>query len=66
MGTAHLFIVNPLESVKKEDNEGWLDNLLSTHPPLRRRIERLRAMAGAAAAAGAPFSGSGSGLIQAA
>jgi len=50
MGTAHLFIINPLESVKKEDNEGWLANLLSTHPPLRRRIERLRALAGAAAA----------------
>src|SRR5271169_1396851 len=33
-GTAHLFIVNPLEGVKKEDKEGWLDNLLSTHPPL--------------------------------
>jgi heat shock protein HtpX len=50
MGTAHLFIINPLEGVKKEDNEGWLANLLSTHPPLRRRIERLRAMAGGAAA----------------
>jgi heat shock protein HtpX len=50
MGTAHLFIINPLEGVKKDDNEGWLANLLSTHPPLRRRIERLRAMAGGAAA----------------
>lgn len=48
-GTAHLFIINPLEGAHKEDNEGWLDNLLSTHPPLRRRIERLRAMGGGAA-----------------
>jgi heat shock protein HtpX len=50
MGTAHLFIINPLKGVK-DDKEGWLDNLLSTHPPLRRRIERLRAMAGGAAVA---------------
>ena len=57
-GTAHLFIINPLEGVKKEDKEGWLDNLLSTHPPLRRRIERLRAMGGAAAPA-APASTAG-------
>lgn len=47
-GTAHLFIINPLEGVKKEDKEGWLDNLLSTHPPLRARIERLREMGGGA------------------
>ncbi|HXR37397.1 MAG TPA: M48 family metallopeptidase [Candidatus Binataceae bacterium] len=60
MGTAHLFIINPLESVKKEDNEGWLANLLSTHPPLRRRIERLRAMAGAAAAPAPAAATSGS------
>ncbi|HEY6394642.1 MAG TPA: M48 family metallopeptidase [Candidatus Binataceae bacterium] len=52
-GTAHLFIVNPREGVR-EDNEGLLDNLLSTHPPLNRRIERLRAMLGAP---GAPVSG---------
>ena len=44
-GTAHLFIVNPLQGAA-QDNEGWLDNLLSTHPPLNRRIERLRALAG--------------------
>jgi heat shock protein HtpX len=43
--TAHLFIVNPLESAE-DDGEGFFDNLLSTHPPLRRRIERLRALAG--------------------
>jgi heat shock protein HtpX len=40
-GTAHLFIVNPLESAGN-DGEGFLDNLLSTHPPLARRIQRLR------------------------
>jgi heat shock protein HtpX len=48
-GTAHLFIVNPREGLK-DDDEGFFDNLLSTHPPLAKRIERLRAMAGAAAA----------------
>ena len=42
-GTAHLFIVNPLEGAR-EDDEGFFANLLSTHPPLSRRIERLRAM----------------------
>jgi heat shock protein HtpX len=52
-GTAHLFIINPLEGVKKDDNEGWVANLLSTHPPLRRRIERLRAMGGGAPASAA-------------
>ncbi len=49
-GTAHLFIVNPREGVR-EDKEGFFDNLLLTHPPLSRRIERLRAMLGAAGAA---------------
>ncbi|MGC1343311.1 MAG: M48 family metallopeptidase [Candidatus Binataceae bacterium] len=48
-GTAHLFIVNPREGLK-DDDEGFFDNLLSTHPPLNKRIERLRAMAGASAA----------------
>jgi Zn-dependent protease with chaperone function len=42
----------------KDDKEGWLDNLLSTHPPLRRRIERLRAMAGGSAAATSPSAAS--------
>jgi heat shock protein HtpX len=51
-GTAHLFIVNPREGLT-DDKEGFFDNLLSTHPPLAKRIERLRAMAGASAAAGA-------------
>ncbi len=44
-GIAHLFIVNPLEGAV-EDGEGFFDNLLSSHPPLRRRIERLRALVG--------------------
>jgi Zn-dependent protease with chaperone function len=38
-----MFIVNPLQGAR-EDNEGFLANLLSTHPPLGRRIERLRAL----------------------
>src|SRR5579875_2910106 len=42
-GTAHLFIVNPLEGAR-DDDEGFLDNLLSTHPPLSRRIARLQAL----------------------
>lgn len=35
--TAHLFIVNPLSG-------NMIMNLFSTHPPLEKRIERLRAM----------------------
>ena len=46
-GVAHLFIVNPLEGAQ-EDDEGFLDNLLSTHPPLSRRIARLHALLGEA------------------
>ncbi len=42
-GTAHLFIVSPLEGAR-QDNESFLDNLLSTHPPLSRRIARLQAL----------------------
>lgn len=49
-GIAHLFIVSPLEGAR-EDDEGFFDNLLSTHPPLSRRIARLRALAGAGGAA---------------
>jgi heat shock protein HtpX len=49
-GTAHLFIVNPL-AANADDDGGFLANLLSTHPPLRKRIERLQAMVGAPAAA---------------
>jgi heat shock protein HtpX len=49
-GTAHLFIVNPREGAR-EDDERFFDNLLATHPPLNRRIERLQAMLGASGAA---------------
>jgi heat shock protein HtpX len=42
-GTAHLFIVNPL-AADADDEGGFFANLLSTHPPLRKRIERLQAM----------------------
>jgi heat shock protein HtpX len=48
-GTAHLFIVNPL-AANADDDGGFLANLLSTHPPLRKRIERLQAMLAAPAA----------------
>ncbi|HJU28762.1 MAG TPA: M48 family metallopeptidase [Candidatus Binataceae bacterium] len=41
-GIAHLFIVNPLHD--GGDGEGFFDNLLSTHPPLSHRIDRLRAL----------------------
>ena len=37
--TAHLFIVNPLHAHS-------VDSLFATHPPMRERIARLRAMAG--------------------
>ncbi|MGA2409225.1 MAG: M48 family metallopeptidase [Candidatus Binataceae bacterium] len=44
-GVAHLFIVNPLQGAR-EDDDGFWANLFSTHPPLSRRIARLRALAG--------------------
>jgi heat shock protein HtpX len=49
-GTAHLFIVSPLVA-DADDDGGFFANLLSTHPPLRKRIARLQAMLGAPAAA---------------
>jgi len=45
-GVAHLFIVNPFEAAAGNDSEGFFANLLSTHPPLSKRIARLRALAG--------------------
>lgn len=45
LGTAHLFIANPLKRAS-DNREGSLANLLSTHPPISRRIAILRAMAG--------------------
>lgn len=44
-GTSHLFMVSPLAR-DAEDDEGFFDNLFASHPPLGRRIARLRAMAG--------------------
>ncbi len=35
--TAHLFIVNPFE-------KGFIGNLFSTHPPMEKRIEKLKSM----------------------
>ncbi len=52
-GTAHMFIVNPLQGARADD-EGFFANLFSTHPPLGRRIERLRAMLNEAAGSAAP------------
>jgi heat shock protein HtpX len=49
-GISHLFIVNPLEGAH-EDAEGFFDNLLSTHPPLGRRIARLHDLLGESPAA---------------
>jgi len=54
-GVAHLFIVNPFEGAH-HDGEGFFANLLSTHPPLTRRIDRLRVLAGETAP-GAPAPG---------
>ena len=36
-GVAHLFIVNPLKG-------GGMSSLMSSHPPLAERIQRLRNM----------------------
>ena len=49
-GIAHLFIVSPLEGAGNE-GEGFFANLFSTHPPLSRRIQRLRELLGEPAAA---------------
>lgn len=42
-GTAHLFIGDPLKR-KLDEKEGFLADVLSTHPPIEKRIERLRKM----------------------
>ncbi len=49
--TAHLFIANPLHARS-------IDGLFTTHPPMEKRIAKLRAMAmpGAAAAGAGPWS----------
>ena len=46
-GTAHLFFTNPLRR-RLDGSEGGLANLLSTHPPIDRRIALLYEMAGLA------------------
>lgn len=43
-GTAHLFIHDPLER-KLDNREGFWADLFSTHPPIEKRIQRLRQMA---------------------
>lgn len=42
-GTAHLFIGDPLKR-KLDDKEGLFADVFSTHPPIEKRIERLKAM----------------------
>ena len=43
-GTAHLCITDPLGRAVTE-REGWLADLLATHPPIADRVARLEAMA---------------------
>lgn len=43
-GTAHLFISDPLHR-KMDEREGIVADVFSTHPPIEKRIERLRRMA---------------------
>ncbi|MDO8427308.1 MAG: M48 family metallopeptidase [Deltaproteobacteria bacterium] len=42
-GTAHLFISDPLKR-KLDEKEGFFADVLSTHPPVKERVERLRRM----------------------
>jgi heat shock protein HtpX len=42
--TAHLFIANPLRR-RVDERDGRLADLLSTHPPINRRIMLLYQMA---------------------
>ena len=44
-GTAHLFFVNPLRR-RLNDRDGKLADLISSHPPMARRIQLLYQMAG--------------------
>jgi len=43
-GSAHLCITDPLER-RLNDKEGFVADLLATHPPIQDRIARLEAMA---------------------
>jgi len=49
-GTAHLFFINPLRR-SVDDRDGRLADLLSSHPPIERRIALLYRMAGLPSAA---------------
>ena len=42
-GSAHLCIADPLGR-RLSNREGWLADLLATHPPMAHRVARLRAM----------------------
>jgi heat shock protein HtpX len=55
-GTAHLFFVNPLRR-RVDHRDGKLADLLSTHPPVNRRIMRLYQMAGLPGRIETPVSG---------
>jgi len=43
-GTAHLFISDPLQR-KLDTKEGLFADVMSTHPPIEKRIDRLKRMA---------------------
>lgn len=42
--TNHLYIENPL--TEKEERQSWFVTIFSTHPPVKERIKKLRAMIG--------------------
>jgi heat shock protein HtpX len=50
--TAHLFIVNPMASLR---GRGGITNLFSTHPPTEERIARLEAIKTQMTTGGTPF-----------
>ncbi len=37
--TAHLYIINPLT-----EHKGWVNKMFGTHPPIEKRVARLRGM----------------------
>jgi heat shock protein HtpX len=53
-GTAHLFIANPLRR-RLDNRDGRMADLLSTHPPINRRIMLLYQMAGLPGPIAAPI-----------
>ena len=57
-GAAHLCIVDPSER-KLSVREGFLGDLFASHPPMRLRLARLRAMGYAAEKQGVPPDGAG-------